>query len=148
IEGWRSPDSRREEPDSVMIQLQQRGFCVVSQNGRHTVLNMGDATFCTANEPYSIAVSDHSEMLLLEVPIACLAADACWLSQHSAHLITAKAPALQLLQEFLSSLWRHGPPMLSGPWREQDGESSASLATMLLQLLASALCLRARWDPK
>ncbi len=139
IERWKAGRGCPEPDRCIVFYIQLRGSGVASQSGRNGVLAAGDAIFFHSDAPYSLAMSDKSELLALEVQHTRLKSGWDWLGANSAIVISGKAPGVQMLRDFLGSIWRQGPSVIDEtPYRE-------SLAETLLALIGNTLCVKARW---
>lgn len=56
-----------------LIHLQSNGISTTNQSGNAATLSGGDMTFCLADDPYEIHLSDHNTMFVVEFPIDIVA---------------------------------------------------------------------------
>jgi AraC-like DNA-binding protein len=126
----RSLGSRSTKPDSTgLIHFQAQGFSQTEQCGRHAALFAGDLTFCRADEPYSIEISDRNAMFVIEFPWAMLAE----LGARRGLVLPNRKPGVGVLCGFVSSIFRQS-------WADAPSAGEAeAFADVLERLLGDAL---------
>lgn len=114
---------------SIVVHLQQRGFCEVHQDGRCASMSVGDMSFCDPTSAYRIEVSDHNDCLIMQLPIERLAGVDASILDLRARTFSAE-PRIAVLRQYLLALWSDADALAGG---------SEALGDVLAQLLAVVL---------
>lgn len=128
----RAPMNVRESGrEAIHLDLQLRGTCLISQDGREALIGPGDFACCDTSHPYSASMSDDFETLVISVPRAM------WLERSGA------------TGELTARVVRHDTPlgaMLSGFLRQAASvvesvvpATALHIAEMSVSLAATAL---------
>lgn len=101
----RSPQLISRTPaDYYKLGLQQRGYCVVSQDGREAPLTPGDFAIYDTTRPYELAFDDTFRMLVLMFPRRLLRVPATMLESMTATRISGRHGMAALVAPFLVEL--------------------------------------------
>lgn len=118
--------------DLIKLHLQHRGFSETWQQGTCTSLATGDLALCDTRSPFSVNVSNRSDLLMLELPSTMLDKTAR-MSLHPGMSVPSQLPAVKRLRQFTLSLlleYQHG---------DVDAEEDETLARILVDLANLAL---------
>jgi len=98
----RTPEKIREARDHiVLVTLQVRGHCRLSQDGRDVMMSPGDFACCDSARPYVASVSDDFELISMRIP------KGVWLSrlgateQVTARIIRSNSDTGAIVNSFL-----------------------------------------------
>lgn len=83
-----------------LIHLQSNGVSITSQHGKAATLGGGDMTFCLADDPYEIQLSDRNTMLVVDFPVDLVAERPL----QSGEVVSRRSPHAGMLHDFIGSL--------------------------------------------
>jgi len=130
----RCSDAASYPGGSIVVHLQQRGFCEVHQDGRCASMSVGDMIFCDPTSAYRIEVSDHNDCLIVQLPIERLEGVHASILDLRARTFCAD-PRTAVLRNYLLALWSHADALNDGS--EALGDVLARLICVVLRAPAS-----------
>ena len=119
---------------SIVVHLQQRGFCEVHQDGRCASMSVGGMTFCDAASAYRIEVSDHNDCLIVQLPIERLEGVGASMLDLRARAFSGN-PRIAVLRRYLLALWSDADALYGDS--EALGDVLAQLVAVVLRAPAS-----------
>nr|WP_246438419.1 helix-turn-helix domain-containing protein [Novosphingobium piscinae] len=112
-----------------LIHFQSSGFSATAQRGNNAALFAGDLTFCAADEPYEIEISQRNAMYVLDFPWSTLER----LGARPGLVLRHQIPAVGVLRGFIGAIFAQ-------KWQGTlPREDSDALGEALLHLLGNAL---------
>lgn len=116
----RTPRHVAQGDDSVLISLQERGECRLSQGDERLLLQPGEIGLVDGARPFRLSFSEDVRRVVAVLPRRTLLLKAPWLVRGRPHRIALTSRFLSLARRHLLELARHGEVM---------DEMSASLLT-------------------
>jgi AraC-like DNA-binding protein len=126
----RGDDTLSDPGGSIVVHLQQRGFCEVHQDGRCASMSVGDMVFCDPTSAYRIEVSDHNDCLIIQMPLERLEGVDASILDLRACTFSAN-PTLAVFRQYLLALWSDANALDGGS--EALGDVLAQLASVVLR---------------
>ncbi|KRE12519.1 hypothetical protein ASE66_18480 [Bosea sp. Root483D1] len=123
----RTPRHVAEGDDSVLVSLQERGQCRLSQGDERLLLQPGEIGLVDGARPFRLSFSEDVRRVVAVLPRRTLLLKAPWLVRGRPHRIALTSRFISLARRHLLELARHGEAM--------DEMSASLLADNLCNLI-------------